>query len=440
MESTLTSAPKSVFSIVITAFLALVGAVVIYFIYNFLYGSSATAPLKILTSQVPANVAQTNLPPISGLYEGGDYAVSLWIYISSYNINRNKRKHILEIGGANFSTILIALGAFKNTLMVRTQSRDSSTAVIGGTKPINAAITTPTTASNVPLSNGLLTGGTNSSTTTTASYNANAPTKWNPPIVGLRQYKDASGNIYYVDSSGNITDNEGYLITDKNKIGKPDTSVTTVTRFIDLSGGMVLYKDAYGNVTYEPPGQLVTEVDLLAKYSQEIKGPIYNRSYTTDPEASPEMSTLVQGFRNETPCSDDATRVDGSLSVADLNKLFTPLAMDDSLLNPTQICDIPSVDMQRWVNVTVVLSGRMVDVYMDGKLARSCVTASYYKVDPTGVKLKVAERGGFDGYLNGISTFNYPLSPADVYRLYEAGPAGKSSGINSLVSSLFGGK
>ena len=127
MESTVTGAPKSLFSIVMTAFLALVGAVIIYSIYNFLYGSSATAPLKILTSQVPANVAQTNLPPISGLYEGGDYAVSVWIYISSYNINRNKRKHILEIGGANFSTLLIALGAFKNTLMVRTQSRDNDT-------------------------------------------------------------------------------------------------------------------------------------------------------------------------------------------------------------------------------------------------------------------------------------------------------------------------
>ena len=95
------------------------------------------------------------------------------------------------------------------------------------------------------------------------------------------------------------------------------------------------------------------------------------------------------------------------------------------------------------INCKVIDNGILIvsfDVYIDGKLSRSCVTGSYYKVDPTGVKLKVAERGGFDGYLNGISTFNYPLSPADVYRLYEVGPAGKSAGINSLVSSLFGGK
>ena len=441
MDSTLTSAPKSLFSIVITAFLALVGAVVIYAIYNFLYGSSASAPLKILTSQVPANVAQTNLPAISGLYEGGDYAVSVWIYISSYNINRNKRKHILEIGGANFSTILIALGAFKNTLMVRTQSRDSDTAVVGGTTPTAAATTTPSTVAN-PSANpsNAQTQITGTPPPTPVNYSGNAPTKWNPPVTGIRQYKDASGNTYYVDSSGNITDNEGYILTNSNKVGTPTTTVRSVTRFVDSNTGIILYKDAYGNVTYNPPGEQVNLDERLAKYESQITGPTYNRSYTNNPEASTEMSNLVQGFRNETPCSDDATRNDGSLTAADLNKLFTPLAMDDSLLNPTQICDIPNIDMQRWVNITVVLSGRMIDVYIDGKLSRSCVTASYYKVDPTGVKLKVAERGGFDGYLNGISTFNYPLSPADVYRLYEVGPAGKSAGINSLVSSLFGGK
>jgi hypothetical protein len=115
--------------------------------------------------------------------------------------------------------------------------------------------------------------------------------------------------------------------------------------------------------------------------------------------------------------------------------------MDDSLLNPTQMCDIPVIDMQRWVNITVVLSGRTIDVYMDGKLARSCISPSYYKVDPTGVKLKIAERGGFDGYINGVSMFNYPISPADVYRIYQAGPTGKSAGVSTMVSSLLtGGK
>ena len=100
-----------------------------------------------------------------------------------------------------------------------------------------------------------------------------------------------------------------------------------------------------------------------------------------------------------------------------------------------------TIDMQRWVNITVALSGNMIDVYMDGKLARSCVTPSYYKVDPTGLKMKITERGGFDGYLNTVTTFNSPLSPSDIYRIYQAGPTGTSAGVGTLMSSLFtGGK
>jgi hypothetical protein len=275
----------SIFTILITIVIVLVSLTLLYLIYNFLYGSSSTLSTAVITKQVVGNVAQTNLPAISGLYEGGDYTVSLWIYISSYNINRNKLKHILEIGGNNFSTLLIALGAFKNTLMVRTHSRDSDSVVVGST-----ARTSPTPTGSTPGSNG-------------------------------------------------------------------------------------------------------------------------------------------------------ATIQDGSLTVANLNSMFTPLAMDDFLLNPTQICDIPSIDMQRWVNLTVALNGNMIDVYIDGKLARSCVTPSYYKVDPTGVKMKIAERGGFDGYINTVSTFNKPLSPSDIYRIYEAGPEGKSAGVGNMITSLFtGGK
>jgi hypothetical protein len=290
----------SIFSILITIIIVVISLSLLYFIYKFLYGSSTTQATQIIKSQVLANVAQTNLPAISPLYEGGDYAVSLWVYINSYNINRNTRKHILEIGGNNFSTLLIALGAFKNTLMVRTHSRDSDSVVVQS----------------------------GSATAATGPTGSNAPAQ--PPVL--------------------------------------------------------------------------------------------------------------QGFQNATPGSNDATRQDSSLTVADLNSLFSPLAMDDSLLNPTQICDIPSIDMQRWVNITVALNGNMIDVYMDGKLARSCVTPSYYKVDPIGVKMKVAERGGFDGYLNTVSTFNIPLSPADIYRIYEAGPSGTSSGVGNMVSSLFTGR
>ena len=337
--------PTSILTIIITIIIVTIGLVVVYFLYKFVYGSSSRSGVQIIKAQVPANIAHPNLPSISGLYEGGDYAVSAWIYINSYNINRNTRKHVLEIGGANFSTLLIALGAFKNTLSVRTHSRDSESVVVGGSSGGSTSGQTSTQASPPP---------TNVPSTSLPSLTTATP---KPPGT-VSSFYDADGVLNFFNRAGNRL-------------------------------------DANGNV--------------------------------------------IENFQNATPGSSDATRQDGSLTTADLNNLFTPLAMDDSLLNPTQICDIPVIDMQRWVNITVVLSGRTIDVYMDGKLVRSCLTPSYYKVDPTGVKIKVTERGGFDGYVNGISMYNYPLSPADIYHIYQAGPTGTAAGVGTLVTSLITG-
>jgi hypothetical protein len=119
--------------------------------------------------------------------------------------------------------------------------------------------------------------------------------------------------------------------------------------------------------------------------------------------------------------------------------MFQENAMDDSLLTEPPMCDLPEVDLQRWVMVTVVMSGRTTDVYMDGKLARSCVGPSYYKVDPTGVTPKICERGGFDGYVSGMSVANYALNPDEIYRAYLSGPEGVGTDIFGWLYATFGG-
>lgn len=279
-------APTSAVNILITAVIVIAAMVAIYYLYGYLYGVSGLQTTMLVGREIPANKMLLDIPTPPQIYEGGDYTVSFWIYVNSFNINRNRRKHILQLGGDNFTTLLIALGAFRNSLMVRTHSREAD-----------------------------------------AAYAA----------------RDNSGN-----------------------------------------------------------------------------------------EACP-----------ATPNSTDATRPDSSLTANDVSALFRPMAMDDSLLDASPMCDLPELDLQRWVNLTVVLSGRVVDVYLDGKLARSCVTKSYYKVDPTGVKLKMLERPGtdgepgFDGHLSNVSASNFALSPSDIYRIYANGPFGKSTDIVSWAGSMF---
>jgi hypothetical protein len=116
-------------------------------------------------------------------------------------------------------------------------------------------------------------------------------------------------------------------------------------------------------------------------------------------------------------------------------------ATDASLAGST-LCDLPSVDLQRWVMITVVLSGRTIDVYMDGKLARSCVTPSYFKVDPAGVAPVILGGAGqnmLSGFVAGMSVAAYAMNPGQIYRLYSNGPKSNQTFMSWLVS-LFSAK
>ena len=284
MDQTQVAPPKRMSTFVMLLILVAVG-VAIYAVYNFVFSgnyNTAGTLVPLISGQVNATTTPTiesSKVPIP--YEGGDYSVSFWMYISSFNVNRNMRKHVFQIGGKSFQTLLIGLGAYKNTLLVRTHSKDPGD--------------------------------------TTEGFQTTAPKGTNP--------------------------------------------------------------------------------------------------MTTPPTAM------------------DMTRGDGTLTSTDLDSIFASHPADDSLLESPVVCDAPEVDLQRWVHVAVVLSGRMIDVYIDGKLERSCLTKSYYKVDPTGVTVTALGRGGFDGYLSNLSVGNYALNPGEIYGAYSNGPSGKGP---SVLSSLFG--
>jgi len=86
--------------------------------------------------------------------------------------------------------------------------------------------------------------------------------------------------------------------------------------------------------------------------------------------------------------------------------------------------DLQSVDLQKWVHVCVVLSGRRLDVYMDGKLTRSVVLNSMFDVDGNGTtyKMKVGGPNGFGGLIGQINAANFAYTPDRVWALYNNGP------------------
>jgi len=247
----------------INLLILIVGFIVLYYAYQYFFGTAGLTGSVIESGKITANQGLKTYTNQAKMYEGGEYSVNLWMYVSGWSYLQGTRKHVVEIGGSKFSSLLLALGSYKNSLSVRVDTTD------------------------------------------------------------------ASGN--------------------------------------------------------------------------------------------PVATT-------------------GGLTTADKNQFFTPLTSDTSDLTTSTQCDIDTIDLQRWVQVTVVLNGNICDVFMDGKLVRSCVLPSYYKVDQSSQLVKVVDRGGFDGYVSNISTYNYALNPTTIYNMYMSGPQPISFDIWSAfnyIKSLF---
>jgi hypothetical protein len=98
----------------------------------------------------------------------------------------------------------------------------------------------------------------------------------------------------------------------------------------------------------------------------------------------------------------------------------TSMTMFNNGLN--EPCDIKEVPLQRWVCVTIVSSGRVLDVYMDGKLTRSCVLDGVVNVPRGDLRLVVGAAGGFGGRISSIQMWSTQLTPDVIYGIYQMGP------------------
>lgn len=251
-------AARSIGGIVIV----ILGAVALYYLYQYVYGAQGLTGQTIVSTAIPGTVATKpalfTIPPI---YEGGEYSVSFWIYVTGFKDQTGLNKHILEIRGVDFSSLVVGLGAHKNKLLTR------------------------------------------------------------------------------VNTAG------GSALSGK-------TSLTT----------------------------------------NEVKS------------------------------------------------LFTTTQVPSGLLEQgMELCDLPEMDLQRWVCMSIVLNGRTCDLYMDGKLARSCVLPGPFKVDPKGYQMKLVDFNGFDGYLSDVTCYQYALNPDQAYRIYMGGPSDtQASGFLGWLKSIFG--
>lgn len=114
-----------------------------------------------------------------------------------------------------------------------------------------------------------------------------------------------------------------------------------------------------------------------------------------------------------------------------VNNIKTATSPYSDTSSDFQKCDIEQVSLQKWVSITAVMAGRTLDIYIDGKLSRSCVFDGMYKVDSDSPTVELGGPDGFGGLIGQTRVANFAYSPDQVYKNYLAGPFD-----NSLLSAL----
>ena len=108
---------------------------------------------------------------------------------------------------------------------------------------------------------------------------------------------------------------------------------------------------------------------------------------------------------------------DGYIKTHSMN----PYQLDNSNYNPINDCDLIEIPLQRWSHIVVSLWNRTTDIYLNGKLVRSCILPNVAKI-PHDKPLNVCADGGYDGKFGQLRYFNRSLGPNEVYKLYQRGP------------------
>lgn len=94
-------------------------------------------------------------------------------------------------------------------------------------------------------------------------------------------------------------------------------------------------------------------------------------------------------------------------------------------------CSLENVPLQRWTNVIMSLNSRALDIYMDGKLVRTCVLPGLPKPNPSS-DLQLTPSGGFSGNTSGFVYLPNAINPTQAYNLYKGGYGG-----GSMMGNLF---
>lgn len=133
-------------------------------------------------------------------------------------------------------------------------------------------------------------------------------------------------------------------------------------------------------------------------------------------------TVVLKPFQNNIAVSLAVYPYVGSNSVSDLS---------DNNVAVNHTCNVSNVPIQKWCNLFISVYGRTLDIYLDGKMVRTCVMPGTSKVD-SNAPVYITPSGGFSGWTARFQYWPDSSNPQKAWDIYKAGYGG------SILGSIFG--
>ena len=122
-----------------------------------------------------------------------------------------------------------------------------------------------------------------------------------------------------------------------------------------------------------------------------------------------------------------------------LHNTQNDLMLEMSNNSADKLCEIRNVQLQKWINITMSVYGNTVDLYLDGKLVRTCIMTSMpaslssgdqlyigggYTIDTKPPYAITATLGDLQGFISNVVYNPDYFSPEEAWNIYSAGYSG----------------
>ena len=158
---------------------------------------------------------------------------------------------------------------------------------------------------------------------------------------------------------------------------------------------------------------------------------------SSSPSSCLASSSPASSYSSSSPSSDISIFGSNPCPLVTLGALTNELKIHLSVFSPNSkgttpfACDVANVPIQNWVNLIVSVYGRSLDVYIDGKLVKTCVLPGLASIN-SNANIYITPNGGFAGWTSKFQYYPNATDPQTAWNIYQAGYGA------SMLSSIFG--